>query len=48
MNIPDHTSESLETIFLVKKLKFFNADADPEIFSTLDPGSGKNILDPQQ
>jgi hypothetical protein len=28
MNIPDHISESLETIFRVKIIKFF--DADPE------------------
>ena len=32
MNIPDHISESFETIFGVKTLKFFDADADPEIF----------------
>ncbi len=44
MNNPDHISESLETIFWVKILKFFNAD----------PGSGikkirfrDNIPDPQ-
>jgi hypothetical protein len=36
MNIPDHISESLETIFGVKILKSF--DADPGIFLTLDPG----------
>ncbi len=30
MNNPDHISESLETIFRVKMLKFFDAD----------PGSG--------
>jgi hypothetical protein len=40
MNIPDHISESLETIFGVKILKFFDADADSGIFLTLDPGSG--------
>jgi hypothetical protein len=42
MNIPDHISESFETIFWVKILKFFDADedADPGIFLTLDPGSG--------
>jgi hypothetical protein len=43
MNIPDHISESLETIFLVKKiLEFFDADPDPGagIFLTLDPGPG--------
>jgi hypothetical protein len=32
MNIPDHISESLETIFCVKILKLF--DADPGIFLT--------------
>jgi hypothetical protein len=37
MNMPDHISESLETIFWVKILKFFDADADP--------GSG-NLFDP--
>jgi hypothetical protein len=54
MNIPDHISESLETIFWVKILKFFDADADKGIFLTLDPGSGMekirigdNIPDPQ-
>jgi hypothetical protein len=31
MNIPDHISESLETIFWVKLLKFFDADADPDL-----------------
>jgi hypothetical protein len=41
MNIPDPISESLETILCVKILKFFDADADPDpgIFLTLDPGS---------
>jgi hypothetical protein len=39
MNIPDHISESLESIFRVKTLKFFDVDADP------DPGSG-NLFDP--
>ncbi len=34
MNIPDHISESLETIFWVKIHTFFDADVDP------DPGSG--------
>jgi hypothetical protein len=28
MNNPDHISESLETIFLVKILKFFYADPE--------------------
>jgi hypothetical protein len=37
MNISDHTSESLETVF-----GFFDADPDPgaRIFLTLDLGSG--------
>ncbi len=30
MNIPDHISESLETSFWVKILKFFDSDADPD------------------
>jgi hypothetical protein len=34
-----HISESLETIFWVKIIKFFDADADQ------DPGSG-NLFDP--
>jgi hypothetical protein len=38
MNIPDHISESLETIFWVEKLKFFDADPESGIFLTLDPG----------
>jgi hypothetical protein len=38
MNIPDHIFESLETIFWVKKLKFF--DADPGSENLFDPGSG--------
>jgi hypothetical protein len=37
-------SESLETIFLVKILKFF--DADPG-WKYSDPGSGINMPDPQ-
>jgi hypothetical protein len=45
MNIPDHISEGLETIFWVKILEFFDADPDPGsgIFLSLDPskfGSG--------
>jgi hypothetical protein len=55
MNIFDHISESLETIFWVKILKFFDADASgPGNLLTLnpgwknsDPGSGKTIPDPQ-
>jgi hypothetical protein len=42
VNIPDHISESLETIFWVKILKLFVADADPDPVSgnLFDPGSG--------
>ncbi len=42
MNILDHISEILETIFWVKILKFFdaNADSDSGFFLTLDPRSG--------
>jgi hypothetical protein len=29
MNIPDHISETLETIFRVKIIKFVDADPDP-------------------
>jgi hypothetical protein len=39
MNIPDHISESSETIFWAKILKFFDADADPGFLLTLDPRS---------
>jgi hypothetical protein len=44
-------SESLETIFWLKILKFFDTDADPDprIFLTLDTGSGirdEKISDP--
>ncbi len=38
MNILDHNSKSLETVFWLKIPKFFDADADPGIFLTLDPG----------
>ncbi len=34
VNIPDHISESLETVFGLKILKFFDADPGQ------DPGSG--------
>jgi hypothetical protein len=40
MNMPDHISESLETIFWVKILNFFYADADPGSGNLFDPGSG--------
>jgi hypothetical protein len=51
MNIPDHISESLETIFWVKLLKFFDAapgwkNSDPELKKS-DPGSRINIPDSQ-
>ncbi len=38
---PGSYSESLETIFWVKILKFFDADPGSGILMTLDPGSGK-------
>ncbi len=56
MNIPDHISESLETIFRLIILKLFDLDPNPGsgIFLTLDLGSGMekfrsviNIPDPQ-
>jgi hypothetical protein len=40
MNNPDHISESLETIFLVKILKFFDADVDQGSGNLFYPGSG--------
>jgi hypothetical protein len=54
MNNPDHISESLETIFGVKILKFFDADPGWKKFGSgmrdgknSDLGSGINIPDPQ-
>jgi hypothetical protein len=54
MNSPDHIFENLETIFLVKMLKFFDADPGSGMEKIwirdgkfLGPGSGKNISDPQ-
>jgi hypothetical protein len=52
MNNRDPISESLETSFGVKILKFFDADPGSGIFLTLDPGwkkfgSGMKIPDPQ-
>jgi hypothetical protein len=44
MNIPDHISESLETIFWDKIFKFF--DADPG-YGMQKFGSRVNIADPQ-
>jgi hypothetical protein len=45
MNIPDHISESLETIFWLKILKFFDADPDPGsgIRNLFDHGSGSGM-----
>jgi hypothetical protein len=40
MNIPDHISESLEAIFLVKILKLFYADPDPGSGNLFDSRSG--------
>ncbi len=40
MNIPDHNYESLETIFRVKILKFFDADVDPGSRNLFEPKSG--------
>jgi hypothetical protein len=42
MKNPDHISKSLETIFWVKILKFFDADPESGIQGgkILDPGSG--------
>jgi hypothetical protein len=42
MNNPDHIFESLETFFLVKILKFFDADLRSGILKgdSSDPGSG--------
>jgi hypothetical protein len=54
MNIPDHFSKNLETIFGFKILKFFDADPESKIFLTRDPGWKNsdpgfriNIPDPQ-
>ena len=54
MNNPDHIFLSLETIFWVKILKFFDADPGWRQFGSgirdgkkSDPGSGINIPDPQ-
>jgi hypothetical protein len=38
MNIPHHISESLETFFVLKIFKIFNADPGSGIYFTLDPG----------
>jgi hypothetical protein len=48
MNIPDHISESLETIFLVKILTLFDVDPDlgSGIFSPWSPDR-INFPDPQ-
>ncbi len=48
MNNPDHIAESLETIFWLKILKFFDADPGSGFRDgkNSDPGSGINIPDP--
>jgi hypothetical protein len=47
LSIPDHISESLETIFWVKIPKFFDSDPDPGSGNLFDPGSGmKKNSDP--
>jgi hypothetical protein len=45
MSIPDHISESLETVFWVKKYLNFYTDPDPGsgIFLILDPGLTSRI-----
>ncbi len=43
MNISDHISESLETIFWVRIPKFFDADADPGFRKLFDPGHGIRV-----
>jgi hypothetical protein len=49
MNNPDHISESLETIFWAKILKFFNSDPGSGIWDgkNSDLGSGRDIPDLQ-
>jgi hypothetical protein len=44
MNIPNHISE-VETIFWVKVLKLFAADADPGSGNLFDPVSGMEKLE---
>jgi hypothetical protein len=46
MNIPDHHSVSLESIFSEKILQFIDADPDPNP-EWKKFGSGINIPDPQ-
>ncbi len=50
MNIPDHFSESLETVFWVKNTYILWCGSGSGIFWqwNREPGSGINILDPQQ
>jgi hypothetical protein len=43
MTIPDYISESLETIFWVYILKFFDADADSGSGNLLTPESGSGM-----
>ncbi len=44
-HIPDHIFKSLETIFGLKTLKFFDADSDPPGWKKF--GSGIDIPNPQ-
>jgi hypothetical protein len=46
MNNPDQVSESLETIFWVKILKFFDADPGSGIKKNPGPGWKIRIRDP--
>jgi hypothetical protein len=46
MNNPDHISKSLETIFWVKILKFFDAEPRSGMEKIRIRGSGINIPDP--
>jgi hypothetical protein len=47
MYIPDHISESIETIFGLKIHEFFDVDPGSGFFLTLDQGSGINMQNPQ-
>ncbi len=40
MNFPDNIFKSLETIFWVRILEFFDADPDPGSGNLFGPGSG--------
>jgi hypothetical protein len=47
MNNLDHISESLETVFWVTILKFFDADPGSKMGKNSDLGFGIHIPDPQ-